>query len=222
VFLKDLAEIWKIYNRCSAWRLARSVYSIGKGRKYWYVWGSSLFYAAASTPIAFGEGGWFLAGTFLMVIAFFFLFLSVEKALQNEFPEEYSTHGLDSHPFSRRRLYLRYALFLKELSASGRTNEQIQNLLSFSKIADKPAPPFRLSEHPLILPIITILSVLSSEYIKDSEVWQAGNGHVFIFLIAMGALFLIALLDIVRGVKQKESELKRFLEWAIFDSGKKV
>ena len=222
MFLKDLAEIWEIYKRCGAWRLARSVYAFGKRREYWYVWTSSFFYGVASAPIAFGDGGWVWAGMLLTALAFFFLFISVEKALQNEFSEEYLNHGLASHPFGRRRLYLRSALFFREVSASGKTNEQIQNLLDFAKIADKPAPPFRLSEHPLILPIITILSVLSSEYIKDSKVWQAGNGYVFIFLIAMGALFLSALLDIVRGVKQKESELKRFLEWAAFDSDRQV
>ena len=222
MFLKDFAEIWEIYRRCGAWRLARSVYAFGKKREYWYVWASSSFYGAASAMISFGEGVWFWIGMNLTALAFLSLFLSIEKALQNEFSEEYSCHALTSHPFGRRRLYLRYALFLNEFRAGGRTDKQIKRLLEFVKIADKPALSFRLSEHPLILPIIAILSVLSSEYITDSDVWQAGNGYVFIFLITMGALFLSVILDIVRGVKQKESELKRFLEWAAFDIGRQA
>ncbi|WP_155987710.1 hypothetical protein [Thioalkalivibrio sp. ALE28] len=217
MFLKDWAEIWQIYRSCGAGSIARAVYAPNKLISYWYLWAATLLYLLVSLPAAFGSGAWFWFGVTGMGFAFVFLFIAVEWALQREFSSEYDAHAISRHPFGKRRLYLRYALFLNRLRERYKANQEIRTILEFADIADKPEPPFRLTEHPIVLPFITILTVLIADYIRQTEAWQDGGGLAYIFLMAMGLFFLLTLLDMVRGLKHKHSEIKRFLEWAAFD-----
>ncbi|MCC5878302.1 MAG: hypothetical protein JJU03_00190 [Idiomarina sp.] len=215
--MRNWAEIWQMYRNCGSGFIAQAVYAPGRMLTYWYLWAATFLYLFATVPAAFGSGAWFWLGVLGMGLSFILIFIAVERAVEMEFSSEYRAHAISSHPIGKRRLYLRYALFLTRLNERYQTDEEVRRILEFASIADKPAPPFRLAEHPVVLPLMTILTVLIADYIRQTETWQAGNGLGFIFLIVMGLFFLVTLLDIARGAKQKQSELKRFLEWAEFD-----
>src|SRR5699024_2101894 len=190
VLLKELAEIRNIYRRSGSAQVAKAVYAKHKIREYWYVWFATAFYVIAAIPIAFCSDACFWLGILATIFAFSFLFFAVEHVVQQEFSEEYASHGLADHPYGLRRFYLRYAIFFKEIIKNDWNAGQIRQILDLYQISERPSAPFRLIEHPAVVPGITVLTVLFAEYIQDTDVWKAGNGYIFLFLIFMGVVFL--------------------------------
>jgi hypothetical protein len=43
------------------------------------------------------------------------MLFALDTALATEFKDEYTTHGIKQFPHRKRKVYLRYALFLREL-----------------------------------------------------------------------------------------------------------
>jgi hypothetical protein len=118
------------------------------------------------------------------------MFFRFDAALATEFKGEYATHGLKDLPRWKRKGYLRYALFLRALAERGYTSESIRKLKNFMLVAENPAPNPRLLQHPLMVPILTITTVLAIEAVKQSAIWQKSRYWWVVFF----GLYLLAML----------------------------
>jgi hypothetical protein len=217
MILNRWAKIWAAYQESSSSTLFSAVFHYRKVLEYWSIWCAAVAYGIGAWMSSFHEGWITAAGLGVVVLAYWFLFLSVEKALRREFAAEYRLHSLAAHPLGERRLYLRYALFLRSLATRNLAKDDIQAVSRFSRVAGSPAPVFSLSQHPAVVPVLTVLTGLTTELIKDTAAWKAGNGAGFVVMLGFGLVFLLAILDVLRGSKQKHAELKRFIKWAAMD-----
>ena len=82
-------------------------------------------------------------------------------------------------------------------------------------VSENPAPNPRLLQHPLMVPILTITTVLAIEAVKQSAFWQKSRYWWFVFfglyLLGMLITWLHTLSELPRRSIQT---LQRFLEWA--------
>ena len=221
MILKQWAKFWDAYNASSSWTLFRTIYC-RNFRKYWTSCFFGVAYIISALVFVYGDG-WIVkvVGFCSTLLAFWFLFRSVDKALEKEFKKEYDLHSLTAYPFKEKRLYLRYALFLRYLAENNFTKENIQEVSLFSKIAGIPAPVFSLSQHSVVAFVLPILLGLTTNLIQMTTAWKSVSSAIFIVIFGFTLLLaILAILDVLREAKQKHVELVRFIEWAEIDIDK--
>ena len=208
----EWAKIWKIYmQECSPIRLFKAVYNINKLRDYWSVWLSSIFYIFS--VIIYSYTLW---GFILILLSLGVYYWTFENALSKEFNLYYRDFGIRNMPFYLRRFYLYYSLFLNALRKKF-TKEQIDNISEFAKIADLPKADMKILQHPFSIFFISILTTLIIELTKTSQSWKAGKGIIIFLFFLIGFLFTLIILGVFRSFRQRELELKKFLELARYD-----
>jgi hypothetical protein len=116
-----------------------------------------------------------------------------------------------------RAFYLRYALFLRGLIEQQYSREDVGKLATFAEIAGKPELAPMLFQHPVVTPVLALLSALLIQLTTASDFWKAGQ-RFWLLPTAIGTLLVLLLvLIIVRRPKKKQAEIKRFLELAKLD-----
>jgi len=215
--LREWASVIRLYKSCGVSRFLKVAYSPRHGFRYWYLWCSSVVYIGSAWLSAFGADEWVHAGYMLLMLSYIALYYSAEKVLSREFLQEYEQHSLSEHPFIKRRLYLRYALFLSDLTKKYSTKKDVEKLIQFADVVSNEKREFLISQHPVIVPLITAITVLSVGLIQQSETWKQGNGFLFVFIIVYGLLFIALILDLLRGPRRQHIEIKKFLSWAKID-----
>jgi hypothetical protein len=182
--LKECGEIRKLY-KASLWRMVGAPFALNKIRCYWYVWVSVEVFLSSVWYVFFIswnstrslDRDLFNVGLMALTCALM-LFLS-DTALATEFKVEYTIHGIKLLPSWKRRAYLRYALFLRELVERGYTADTLGKLKAIVLIAQPSASNPSLLQHPLMVPFLTIGTVLSIEAIKQSEIWKTPRWWIF-------------------------------------------
>jgi hypothetical protein len=180
MMLKEWGEIQQLYRACAR-RPFTAIFATAKAACYWDIWATIGLFVLANSLAVFGQGVFedspthFYVSLSLVLLTVGLFTSQLETALANAFQEEYAVHGLAQLPFWRtweKRRHLHYALFLHELIDRGYSRDTVEKLRGFAVIAGKPEPGYRLLQHPTIVPILTICTVLSIESIKQSALWQ--------------------------------------------------
>ena len=220
--LREWGEIQELEKAC--WkRLHRAILAPSKFPCYWYVWVTFGLFLLALSFFAFPRAvfgytltGFFLSSGFTLLTGGLMYFVR-GTAIATEFKDEYVTHGIAQFPRWRWGRYLRYALFLRGLAERGYTRETVRKLKDFAPVAERPAPDSRLLQHPIMVPFLTIGTVLTIEAIKQSETWKTPQRWLFF----VGLITLVSVIALVFGVCQNPKELSRtrqqFLQWAELD-----
>lgn len=158
-----------------------------------------------------------LISTGLSMVALIF---SREYLAMSYYRDQYRKHAIAHHSLSKREYLLRYALFLHILKKNGVTPEQAARLAEFGKISSPPAKSLNLSQSILLLGLITLLTTLTVEAMKNNEWWQYGSGLLFVFLTAL-AIFVILLIKLMlNDIHHHNQRIVRYVEWASHDLNK--
>jgi hypothetical protein len=220
--LREWGEIQELEKAC--WkRLHRAILAPSKIRCYWYVWATFGLFLLASYFFYFPRGvfGFTLTSFFLSfgltLLTGGLMYFVRGTAIATEFKDEYVTHGIAQFPRWRWGKYLHYALFLRGLAERGYTRETVRKLKDFAPVAGRPAPDSRLLQHPTMVPILTIGTVLTIEAIKQSETWKTSEWWLFfVGLIPLGIVIAL-LLSVSQTPTQLSRTRQQFLQWAELD-----
>ena len=160
--------------------------------------------------------GLFLS-TGLILLTGWLMFFATGTAIATEFKDEYVAHGIRRFPRWRWQRYLRYALFLRGLAERGYTRERVKKLKDFAPVAERPEPDFRLLQHPIMVPILTIGTVLVIEAIKQSDTWKTPQRWIFFVRLIMLGMAIALILSVKLDQKQFIRTRQQFLQWAELD-----
>jgi hypothetical protein len=175
--LKEWGEIRQLY-KATYRRILKTTFARSKVWRYWYAWLSLGVFLSSPVlrllaNVSTGRPNMdTLIDIGLMVLTGVPMWFLANKTVATEFKEEYATHGIKHFPYLKRRKCLCYALFLHELAERGYTSASVGKLKGFGPVAEHPEPDFRLLQHPSMVPLLTIGTVLSIEAIKQSDIWQ--------------------------------------------------
>lgn len=226
--LKEWTQAWNLYKKaCGSPRLIKPLYAPCKMRSYWYLWAATAFFPFSSVLFTYGPEALAPFGfspvftrfgfSLVFIVSLRVLFIAIEKALAKEYVIEYEKHRIADYPFGMRRLYLRYAWFLRGLAEQKCSREDIVKLTSFAEVVGRPDPVFKFFQHPGVTYALGALTPLLIGLIQHSKTWKAGLGIRFVVGIVVGLLFFYFILDVLNTRKQQYVEIKRFLEWAKLD-----
>ena len=175
MILQEWSEALVVYKACSSrWRTSlKAILVLRNLKSYWYVWAALIFailpvvlfivpYALyAKEDIA---KWWIGIPPLIASLAVLCFYCAVDKALAKKFKAVHDEHGILHYPFWSRRAYFAYTLFLQELKDKKYSHEKVAKLSCFAEIAELPEVlPVRPFQHPLIIPLIGVLTALSNE-----------------------------------------------------------
>jgi hypothetical protein len=220
--LKEWGEIRGLY-RTALRRVRRAPlpFSWRKWRCYWSAWVlagllvSALLYYYDRLANHLTTS-WENLGAMVVIGALeILMFPRFDAGFATEFKGEYATHGLKDFPRWKRKGHLRYALFLRALDKRGYTSDSIRKLKDFMLVSENPAPNPRLSQHPLMVTILTtIMTVLAIEAVKRSAFWQSRYWWVVFFVLFLLWKLITWLHTLSELPIRSTQTFQRFLEWA--------
>ncbi len=175
--LKEWGEAQTLYRAC-LWRPLRATFALTKMGSYWYVWVFIGIYLSTTpwlrTLVGVTTGSprkdsFVHVGLALLTAVAMWRLLEI--AITREFKDIYDTHGIAQFRWWRRREYLRYALVLDGLAKRGYTRDTVAKLKGFALVEARSTPNARFLQHPILVPLLTIGTLLTIDAIKTSDIW---------------------------------------------------
>lgn len=158
----------------------------------------------------------------LLVIAFVLVF---EYTLKDTYSEYYkdSYYKMLIKDYRKDRLFIRYLLFKESLKNNpGYSKINMETIQHFIDAELQMVKGSVLSNHPFIVPLIGMITVIVGGGASIKEGWTAGVTP-FLFIVLVVILFYsILLTEGFKGKKNKLYELKQFIFWLEQDKERRI